>query len=39
MSDAEEEKWLKQLNQQQNTYMYMLNDNKAKERDSDEKPW
>ena len=39
MSDAEEQKWLKQLNSQQNTYMYMLNDNKPIQRDTDEKPW
>lgn len=38
MSEAEEVKWLKQLNTQQNTYMYMLN--KAnKEENSNEKPW
>ena len=39
MSDAEEEKWLKQLNMQQNSYMYMLNKNKSQERNADEKPW
>lgn len=39
MSDAEEEKWLNQLNRQQNTYMYMLNDQTNKEENTDEKPW
>jgi len=39
MSDAEEEKWLNELNMQQNTYMYMLNNKKPKQRDTDEKPW
>ncbi|WP_455756255.1 VWA domain-containing protein [Sulfurimonas sp.] len=39
MSDAEEEKWLNELNMQQNTYMYMLNNNKPKQRDENEKPW
>lgn len=39
MSDAEEEKWIQKLNSQQNTFMYMLNDNKFDEENSDEKPW
>lgn len=40
MSDAEEEKWLNRLNSQQNTFMYMLNDNdKSNEENLDEKPW
>ena len=39
MSDAEEQKWLKQLNKQQNTYMYMLNKNNKLEEDSNEMPW
>jgi len=39
MSDAEEKKWLDQLNMQQNTYMYMLNDNKEHTKETNEKPW
>ena len=39
MSDAEEAKWLKKLNQQKNTYMYMLNNEDKHEEDSNEKPW
>jgi len=39
MSDAEQAKWLKQLNSQQNTYMYMLNKQKYNKEDSNEKPW
>ena len=39
MSDAEEEKWIQKLNTQQNTYMYMLNENKFDEEQNDEKPW
>lgn len=39
MSDAEQEKWLNKLNEQQNTYMYMLNDNQHNEENLDEKPW
>ena len=39
MSDAEEKKWLKKLNMQQNTYMYKLNSNKVKKDNSYEKPW
>lgn len=39
MSDAEEKKWLKELNQNQNSYMYMLGNQKPKEDNSDEKPW
>ena len=40
MSTQEEKKWLKKLNQQQNTYMYRLNvPNKYKEKDTNEKPW
>ena len=40
MSDAEEAKWLKQLNKQPNTYLYMLNkQNNKYEEDSDAKPW
>ncbi len=39
MSDAEEAKWLKQLNLQQSTYLYMLNDQRPREEKTDEKPW
>ena len=39
MSDAEEKKWLKQLNLQKSTYLYRLNTQKPKEENSDEKPW
>lgn len=37
MSDEEERKWLKQLNDKQGTFLYMLNQNN--EEDLDEKPW
>lgn len=39
MSDAEEAKWLQELNQRQNTFMYMLNNQNEKKGSSDEKPW
>ena len=39
MSDAEEEKWLRELNMQQSTFMYMLNNKKTIKRDENEKPW
>ena len=39
MSDAEQAKWLKQLNSQQSTYMYMLNKPQLNKENSDEKPW
>jgi len=39
MSDAEEAKWLQELNQHQNTYMYMLNNENEIKENSDEKPW
>ena len=40
MSEAEEQKWLKQLNKQQSTFLYMLNNNnKVKKEDTNEKPW
>ena len=39
MSNEEEKKWLKQLNKQQSTYLYRLNDNNKIEEDSNEKPW
>ena len=39
MSNAEEKKWLNQLNKNQNSYMYMLGNQKPNEDSSDEKPW
>ena len=40
MSNAEEKKWLKQLNKDQNTFLYRLNkNNKYNEDNTDEKPW
>lgn len=39
MSDAEEQKWMQQLNTESNTYLYQLNNEKPKNSDSDEKPW
>lgn len=39
MSDAEEQKWLKTLNSQKNTYMYKLGKAKPKQEDTNEKPW
>ena len=39
MSEAEEAKWLQELNQNQNTYMYMLNSSENRKENSDEKPW
>ncbi|QSZ41272.1 VWA domain-containing protein [Sulfurimonas aquatica] len=39
MSDEEQNKWLKQLNKQQNTYMYMLNQENKVEENEDAKPW
>ena len=39
MSDAEEAKWLKQLNLQQSTYLYRLNDQRPREEKTNEKPW
>jgi Ca-activated chloride channel family protein len=39
MSDAEEKKWLKALNQDQNSYLYMLSPNNTKKDNSNEKPW
>ncbi|MBU1927814.1 VWA domain-containing protein, partial [bacterium] len=39
MSDAEEEKWIQQLNMNQNSYMYMLNNENKNEEKTDEKPW
>ena len=39
MSDKEEAKWLKAINSQQSTFMYMLNNQRNRETDLDEKPW
>jgi Ca-activated chloride channel homolog len=39
MSDAEEAKWLDQLNLQKNTYLYKLGEQKPMKESSDEKPW
>ena len=39
MSDAEEKKWLKKLNQQPSTYLYKLNTNNSIEEHSNENPW
>jgi Ca-activated chloride channel family protein len=39
MSDAEEKKWLKALNQQKNSYLYMLNKEKPMKENENEKPW
>ncbi len=39
MSEAEEKKWIDELNSQKNTYMYRLNNEEPKEENLDEKPW
>ncbi|MDD2905145.1 MAG: VWA domain-containing protein [Sulfurimonas sp.] len=39
MSDAEEEKWIRELNLNQNSYMYKLNNTNKNEEKTDEKPW
>lgn len=39
MSDGEESKWLNKLNQQQSTYLYMLNEKNSHEENPNEKPW
>ena len=39
MSNAEEKKWLNQLNQQKNTYLYRLNNENNNMEDSNAKPW
>ena len=39
MSDAEEKKWLKRLNSQQSSYLYMLNKQKPVKENKNEKPW
>ncbi|MCF6339421.1 MAG: VWA domain-containing protein [Sulfurimonas sp.] len=40
MSEAEEKKWIEQLNMNKNTYLYQLNNDKTqKNYNKDEKPW
>ena len=39
MSDAEEAKWIKALNNGQDTYLYRLNKSSKKKENSNEKPW
>jgi len=39
MSDAEEAKWLKTLNNKQSTFLYRLNQSNYKKDNSNEKPW
>ncbi|MBU0720430.1 VWA domain-containing protein [bacterium] len=39
MSDAEEKKWLQELNRQKRTYLYMLGEENHKEENENEKPW
>jgi Ca-activated chloride channel family protein len=39
MSDAEEKKWIEQLNANSQSYMYKLNDEESKSISDDEKPW
>ncbi|QOP41674.1 vWA domain-containing protein [Sulfurimonas marina] len=39
MSDAEEKKWLKALNNKQKTFLYQLNQDQKIQRSEDEKPW
>ncbi len=39
MSDAEEKKWLKALNNKQKTFLYQLNQNQKVQRNENEKPW
>jgi len=39
MSEREAQKWLQQLNQEKNTYMYRLDEQKPREENTDEKPW
>ncbi|MDY0124060.1 VWA domain-containing protein [Sulfurimonas sp.] len=39
MSDEEEQKWIKQLNSGNATFLYRLNDEETTEKNSDEKPW
>lgn len=39
MSNAEEKKWIEQLNANSQSYMYKLNDEESKSISDDEKPW
>jgi len=39
MSDAEEAKWLNELNMEKNTYLYKLGEEKPMKEKHDEKPW
>ncbi|MDQ1338135.1 MAG: Ca-activated chloride channel [Campylobacterota bacterium] len=39
MSEAEEKKWIEQLNANSQSYMYKLNDEESKSISDDEKPW
>lgn len=39
MSEAEEQKWLDQLNLQQNSYLYKLDTQKPIKENLNEKPW
>lgn len=39
MSEAEEQKWIEQLNTNSGTRMYRLNDEKPSNKNRDEKPW
>ena len=39
MSDAEEKKWLKSLDNKQSSYLYMLNKQKPIKENKNEKPW
>lgn len=39
MSDLEEEKWVKKLNSNQNTYLYRLNKETIENEEKNEKPW
>lgn len=39
MSDAEEQKWIEQLNMNSKSYMYKLNDKESSSINKDEKPW
>ncbi len=39
MSDAEEQKWMEQLNMNSKSYMYKINDKESSSISKDEKPW
>jgi hypothetical protein len=39
MSDAEEKKWLKQINANNKTYLYRMNNKQNNKERSYEKPW